>query len=231
MKIYKFRPLANEKDLCRIRQILETGHFWCSQFFDLNDPMEGIFRSFKKHVDDILSQKCKFKICSFSGKVEVDGEKDEKEAFENPILWGYYANGFRGVAIEIEVEEGAVGKGELKKIIYKNEIEEPINGDDDQVKKILCSKFKNWEHEAEYRFLVESGDESLFKIGKITSILLGQPFNHAANSNAVYNESGNLKKYQELIDGLSQVAKEKKIDCSFVKINTDTRKVEKLSNL
>jgi hypothetical protein len=55
----------------------------------------------------ILGAKAHYKICSFS---------DEK-AFSNPIMWGYYANGFRGVAVEIEV----CGE-EVNKIKYERKI-------------------------------------------------------------------------------------------------------------
>ncbi len=40
MKLYKFRPLANQNEFSRAKQILETGCFWCSQFSELNDPIE-----------------------------------------------------------------------------------------------------------------------------------------------------------------------------------------------
>lgn len=43
MKIYKFRPLTEELDYWRLKNILETKKFWCSNFWELNDPMEEIF--------------------------------------------------------------------------------------------------------------------------------------------------------------------------------------------
>ena len=46
MKVYKFRKLTNESDLDRLKGILETGNFWCSNFWDLNDPMEGVFSTY-----------------------------------------------------------------------------------------------------------------------------------------------------------------------------------------
>lgn len=39
-KLYKYRSLRN---LCLIRDILENGRLWASDFQELNDPMEGVF--------------------------------------------------------------------------------------------------------------------------------------------------------------------------------------------
>ena len=214
MKIYKFRPLRNEDDLCRIKQILETGNLWCSPFFDLNDPMEGIFRSYEHIVDEIFSQKCKFKICSFSGK----------KAFENPIMWGYYANGFKGVAIEVEVKDG-----DVKVIDYQKKISEPASASEENVRKILCRKLDVWGHEDEYRFLTKEGSDQLCKIGKVTKVFLGKPFNHAHNMNSINGESKNLQKYENLANELVRFSIEKEIPHSEVIIDTENNKVKELT--
>jgi hypothetical protein len=43
MKLYKFRKLANCEDLERIKEIIKTGKFHCSNFLDFNDMNEGVF--------------------------------------------------------------------------------------------------------------------------------------------------------------------------------------------
>lgn len=110
MKLYKFRPLAKEEDFQRAKSIIETGCFWCSRFSELNDPMEGVFCTANhKIIDDAYKQKVSYRICSFSAEA----------AFENPCMWGYYANGFKGIAIEIEVSDEA--KKMIHEIDYENE--------------------------------------------------------------------------------------------------------------
>lgn len=42
---------------------------------------------------DVFTEKNAYRICSFSGE----------KALSNPAIWGYCANGFKGVAIEVEV--------------------------------------------------------------------------------------------------------------------------------
>jgi len=98
LKLYKFRSLGTELDVCRLKSLIETGHFWCSKIWDLNDPMEGVYRNSNFNTEDIeriFSDKNNHLICSFSGE----------KGFKNPLLWGYYANGFKGAVIEIEVEK------------------------------------------------------------------------------------------------------------------------------
>ena len=102
MKLYKFRSLTNQGEFERARAIVESGRFWCSKFSELNDPMEGIFSTSmsQTETDVAYNQKSMFKICSFS----------KEKALSNPIMWGYYASGFKGIAIEIEVNEEEVQK-------------------------------------------------------------------------------------------------------------------------
>ena len=110
MKLYKFRPLGNCHDLERIEQIIKEDKFWCSKLWDLNDPMEGVYRNKyfdKLDSDKTFNEKNKYRICSFSGK----------KGLKNPILWGYYAHGFRGVAIEIEAKKN------IEEITYVTEEE------------------------------------------------------------------------------------------------------------
>jgi len=175
MKIYKFRSLTNETEYCRLRNILETGYFWCSNFQDLNDPIEGVFSLSGKNDEiirsgilDIYSLKNKYKICSFSGI----------EGFEKPSIWGYYTSGFKGVAIEIEIEENKV-----KKIDYKENIPEIFSREiaDNAVKNILTRKLKSWESEDEYRYLIES-DNNYHKIGKISAVYFGNPYGNLSNT-------------------------------------------------
>ncbi len=188
LKLYKFRPLANDKDLDRLKGILETGEFWCSKFSELNDPMEGSFTvpnscNVSEIIDSIYSQKESYKICSFS----------DVKALSNPIMWGYYSNGFRGVAIEIEVSSSKV-----RQIEYVDEVSnlKSLNFDM-KAKKILTTKLMPWKHECEYRFLIKTND-NLIKIGQITALYFGDPYWRARNKNNIFAKSPALNKYKEL---------------------------------
>ena len=223
MKLYKFRSLANEGDFNRAKSILETGCFWCENFFNLNDPVEGVFYLEQRNKDklgSIFEAKEEYKICSFGCK----------KAFKNPIMWGYYANGFRGIAIEIEIE-----KNEVKKINYVPNIpsledlmKKHSNDCDDNdkiTKEIISTKLKPWEHEAEWRFLKKS-ENNLHKIGEITAVYFGNPRGNISNINDVHKaEAENTQKgketianYNKLQENLKNVAKAKGIECKHVNV-------------
>lgn len=189
MKIYKFRPLATQKNFNRARKILKTGCFWCSKFSELNDPMEGAFHaSTIKKIDEALKQKMRYRICSFSNK----------KAFEKPIMWGYYANGFRGIAIEVKCDET-----EVRKVNYVPDIE---SIDDVTIEEILTTKLSPWKHEKEFRFLKES-DDNFHKIGTITAVYFGNPYNRAVNKKSIYNDSDILKTYEDFKENLIKLSR------------------------
>jgi hypothetical protein len=186
VKLYKFRPLADNTDFDRLKEILETGQFWCSKFQDLNDPMEGVYRFLNyterraRLINLIFGEKASYKICSFSNK----------KAFSNPIMWGYYANGFRGVAIEIEVY-----RFKINKIKYEDEIQ-GFEGSNPNIvaKRILTTKLSMWEHEYEYR-LLEQSERNKIKIGNITGLYFGDPYEIAHNRNNIVEDSNNIREY------------------------------------
>lgn len=212
MKIYKFRPLATQEDLNRAKNILETGHFWCSKFSELNDPMEGAFHSSSiEKINEAFEQKMHYKICSFSGK----------EAFEDPTLWGYYANGFRGIAIEVER-----GDTELRKINYKKSIK---SIDDASVDEILTTKLNPWKKEEEYRFLVLS-DNNFHEIGKIKAVYFGEPYNRAVNKDNIYKKTPVLQEYKEIKERLVKIVKGMGINCLYVKIEGNKVVASNLNN-
>ncbi len=203
IKLYKFRPLANEQDFDRLKRILETGEFWCSQFLKLNDPMEGVFYGQKEDVGVIYNEKNKYKICSFS----------DKEAFENPAMWGYYANGFKGMAIKIDVN-----KSNVNIIDYEDEIPSlkdlPV---DNKIVKILTTKSTPWKKEGEYRFLKKS-ETNFHKVGKITGVYFGNPYGDVTNRREIEIKSNSLSEYIKFKEKLIKFAKVKGIKVYHVKI-------------
>ncbi|RKY05093.1 MAG: hypothetical protein DRP56_09310 [Planctomycetota bacterium] len=167
------------------------------------------------------TKKTEYGICSFSGF----------EAIENLLMWGYYANGFKGVAIEIEVDEQNVEKVNYVEDLADISKERVGNTTNNIVKKILTTKLNCWKHEEEYRFLIkcldnfnenESGIEK--KIEKITAIYFGDPFGNTENAKKIVNGSKSLRKYKKYRERLETLADEKGIPCSTIKIKENIRK-------
>jgi hypothetical protein len=88
------------------------------------------------------------------------------------LMRGYYANGFKGMAIEIEVQEA-----DVRRMRYTDDVVGPdaTQPTDVQVDAILCNKLKPWKHEDEYRFITDA-DENLQPIGRITAVVIGTPY-------------------------------------------------------
>lgn len=200
LKLIKFRSLANEVDLSRAIKTITTGEFWCAKLWNMNDPMEGVYSTSNREIiPKLFTEKNKYVICSFSDNSD---DNIPKKPIENPLLWGYYANGFKGIAIEIEVDESNVKKVDY---ISRTDIDKLIENrslDEDIAREIITKKLKCWNLEYEWRFLKDSNEGS-YTIGKIIQVYIGRPYitteNYkeiALNSNALKNYLG----YQETIE-------------------------------
>jgi hypothetical protein len=206
MNFYKFRALTTEDELKNVKEIIETGKFWCSSFSELNDPMEGVFKISQINAfKDIYKDKQSFRICSFS----------RIWAIRNPAMWGYYAGGGKGVAIRIEID-----KTKLHKISYEKEVPYFENKTPGIIPKILSTKLNPWKHEREYRFLIKSSEDK-HKIGKISAIYYSEPYGHTLNAKDIYNDNVKLRGYQEFIRELIEIAESNEsnnIACIPVKV-------------
>ncbi|MDD4894188.1 MAG: hypothetical protein PHW54_02615 [Candidatus Omnitrophica bacterium] len=217
MKLYKFRSLTGterdidsnrDSDFKRAKMILENGEFWCSKFSELNDPMEGVFYGSKDLIDTIYTKKLQYKICSFSAK----------RALEKPYMWGYYANGFKGMAIEIEVDSG-----DVEEINYSNKIpsvdhlRSVCKTDDEVIVKIITIKSSPWKREAEYRFLIKD-EKKYHKIGEITKVYFGNPYGGVDNKESIYKNNPSLLCYDKFKKYLIRLANERNISCYSIKI-------------
>ena len=182
MKLYKFRKLITQEDFYRLKNIVETGCFWFSDFWELNDPMEGIFYAQDLiDIKKVFIQKINYKICSFSGE----------KGFNNPAMWGYYADGFCGVAIEIEIDEALIERVSYSKIVYSVVLE---NDHEDEAKKVLVNKLDCWRHEDECRCLVKT-DKNFNTVGEIRAIHFGSPYMNAENKNDFIGSCKRISNY------------------------------------
>ncbi len=191
----------------RIKTIIQTGRFWCSKFSALNDPMEGVFNvENKKEVERIFSGKNKYKICSFS----------DENALKNVLMWGHYANGFKGVAIEVEVDDYL-----CKEVNYKEQI--PGGNGSLNVEDILTCKKKDWDYEFEYRRLFKKADNTCDgenkKIGQITKVYFGTPYSGLENTDIIIKNDKYLQKYYCLKEELKAECKKHNIECKDYKLS------------
>lgn len=148
MKAYKFR---STQQLPFALDIIINGRLRCSDWRTLNDPMEGRFvysyratdeQDFKEQVSEIIVHKQQLKVCSLS------------KTFDCHLLWAHYANGFDGMAIEVELPDAAPA---IKQVNYGG-VFAPVSFDSPILpevvaEQVLSSKYHEWRYEQEVRIL------------------------------------------------------------------------------
>ena len=124
-----------------VEDILKHHKLYAATFKKLNDPMEGAFTS-SPNIQNNLKQvikdeKQKTLICSLSLKKDL------------PLLWAYYADGFKGVCIEFEIDNKTLDgcKIKYKKNIPRINVNDPV---DIQVRKLLSRKY--WKKGSGYQY-------------------------------------------------------------------------------
>lgn len=212
-RLIKFRPLANDNgptsDFKRAKKIIKDGAFWCQKLWGLNDPMEGVYRtsnSSEQIMNTVFSEKNKYAICSFS----------HPDALKCPLLWGHYANGFKGIAIEIEVADDP----NIQMITYVDDVKEVDNSQTPDIIKIITTKLNFWQYENEYRYL-EEGDAGNYEIGKIIKVYFGKPYGNIENYEQALKESTTLQDYDCCRKELKKTCYENNID--FIDFNLDVK--------
>lgn len=180
MRLFRLHPLASDDHVNWIEETVRTGRFHCSNFADLNDPMEGVFTTNSNtNLSKLTSNKIQFKICCFT---DIYGVK-------NPSLWGYYAGSFRGVAIEVMCNDE-----EVYSVDYVKTIPNITDTNHDSLIIALKSKLVPWKHEREYRFLKSCNDVTN-NIGKIVAIHCFIPYYNVENSIDIWNQSSAIRSY------------------------------------
>lgn len=148
MKAYKFRSAAQAD---RIFDILLNQRLYCSRWSNLNDPMEGVFGHVSRagqHDDaQLLSEKIRsetnnYRVCSLAG------------TFDCHLLWAHYADGFNGVAIEVDLpdDDPLIGNVEYRGVFAFVHYE-PTISPEDAARSVLLSKYQEWRYEQEVRIL------------------------------------------------------------------------------
>jgi hypothetical protein len=146
--LFKYRSIQNWKFLL---DIFLKKRLYAATYKELNDPMEGryyyhsddVSREFRKAI---RSQKREWKICSLS------------RTHRNTLMWSYYADGHKGIAIGITVRSPRSTPYTVRNVSYDMEVHlSDSNMDPAQVAlQILSQKQLAWQHEDEVRVFTRS---------------------------------------------------------------------------
>ena len=163
MLLYKYRSFSN---LHHISDILVHKRLFCAQWYRLNDPVEGLFLErgigidgeptlFRGDVDnlyDVAEEECP-RVCSLSSTPS------------SMRLWSLYADGHRGVAIEIDTN--CIDTQPLQ-VRYTKGL--PTHART-SVGHALSHKTRHWAYEREYRYVTKQ--EYITLGGSIKRVLFG----------------------------------------------------------
>lgn len=143
-----------------------------ADYFDPNDDRIQIIENFINNYPTIT--------CFSAGD-------NDKEGFDLPTMWAYYANNHKGICLEINTQkflhennsnssfcnvEYALTSEFNKFIITKNTSKEEI------LKKLVFLKRDDWSHEKEWRLFSMEGDNFCSIKKSLESIVLGLDFDN-----------------------------------------------------
>lgn len=173
MKVFKYKKLGDgsldekKKQMQHVFDILENNRLFCSSFDKLNDPMEGYFEAVAKNrsefkeislmVEEIVNHQSRYRVCSLSS--------DEK----SHLMWAHYANGFRGVAVELDIRKKVNLIEEVEYSDGRNLADyDPTGNLEDLTRKVLLTKYKEWRYEKEVRIIKRQEDDGpcFFELSK-----------------------------------------------------------------
>jgi hypothetical protein len=155
---YKYRSLSGN-NWKYVLDILQNNRLYCARYDELNDPMEGFYRTrecLSQGIKDLIfSKKGNYRICSLA-------HEDE-----NKLLWAHYADSFQGIVIGLQTKEL------VKPINYNGlrELNTLANRDNQDISSIFLNKHEEWAYENEGRIILQT--QSKYLDIEIVEIIFG----------------------------------------------------------
>ncbi|MGS1107981.1 DUF2971 domain-containing protein [Achromobacter anxifer] len=181
MKFYKYRPLNN---LWHILDIVVNQRLYCAHWSTLNDPLEGRYEIYLGNKSPKLASTMVSRIEQARDGFRIASLSATPTSF---LLWSHYADGHKGVAIEVDIPED---HPDLTKIIYSpfsSVFSEKAQTQED-MRHLFNGKGEEWAYEEEYRVII---DREYFDLpSRPTTLLLGPmvPKNQVALLRKVLSE-------------------------------------------
>lgn len=175
MLLYKFK---SAQDALYALDIAIHERLYCAAYSDLNDPFEGQFRAlvapagFMQFGQGFGAQSARL-IYSDLATNSLSGPSRAcslSAAWHDVRMWALYADSFRGMAFEFEIDENTP---ELHQVTYATELPKLNIGllMPSETIEALTHKTTHWRYESEWRFI--SARTYIDLPGKLTKILLG----------------------------------------------------------
>ena len=146
MRLYRYMSLNN---LWHVLDIAVRNRVYCAHWTQLNDPLEGHYELYFRGKDDpgrtqvesaLKANRDRHRIASFS------------EDHSNILLWSHYADGHKGVALEVEID---TEDPTLTQIVY-SDFYSVFSEDTDVTMNhphVFNGKTPEWRYEKEWRII------------------------------------------------------------------------------
>jgi hypothetical protein len=185
--LYRYRSLrrpgaegdepVDRTRLDRELDAVEQGYIYCATFNDLNDPMEGFYRSndrvrkspdYERFVDKVFDEKLGLGIASFS------------ETWNNELMWAHYADGFRGICIAYPVSRLLAGLDDqhaLSRVAYGDKPHylnlQRMHDEAERARAILSTKNLKWAYEREWRLFAPQPGRATHGVNAAATVFIG----------------------------------------------------------
>jgi hypothetical protein len=169
-ELFRYRSL---KKFDRELEAIEQKFLYCSAFTELNDPMEGMFRShprlrlsdnYRTAIESIFENKTNTGICSFS------------EVNDNAPMWAHYANGFTGICVAYSFSkllDAVAQDATFVRVFYNQAVPTVSQSGPEEAKMILSYKNYGWRYEREWRMFGPLEKVSYAQTECVTQVYLG----------------------------------------------------------
>lgn len=172
-----------------------------SRFSELNDPFELMAADLSDEAERRAMQ-------GFHDQIDVSkGVICFSSTWENPVLWGHYADKHKGMALGFNVRDDLLlqAKYENRRFhLARDPVNRRAKPDEEMIQRILSTKFSDWEYEKEWCLFVELSQatlesglyfEEFSDCLKLTEVILGAKCELP------------IEKVQSLIDAMGLTAK------------------------
>ena len=156
----------------RVLDIVLNDHLYCSRWDELNDPMEACYEVYSEKESDrhIMDEKIKNALNDW--RIAALGASNK-----NFLLWSHYADGHKGIAIEIDIPRD---HPYIEKVKYdwSTTVFSHMDQTEYSMRHLLYYKKEELEYEKEYRIIIkakniESSGEYFILPNPIKKIFVG----------------------------------------------------------
>lgn len=164
MRLYKYKSLTN---LWHTLDLVVNERLYCAHWRELNDPLEGRYEIYLGERSRTFESVMMTRIENARNVYRVASLSADPTNF---LMWSHYADGHKGVVIEVDVPENHVDLIKVTYSPFSSVFTDKLQTKDD-MRHLFNGKGEEWAYEKEYRIITE--DQYFCLRQSIHRLLLG----------------------------------------------------------